>query len=56
MTGRHKRSKEFNKLLSMHWQFVSDWIVDFHTPGGVDRDGWQYAIGKYRKFKFGAKN
>lgn len=22
---------------------VSDWIVDFHTPGGVDRDGWQYA-------------
>lgn len=40
----------------MHWQFVSDWIVDFHTPGGVDRDGWQYAIGKYRKFKFSAKN
>lgn len=22
---------------------VSDWIIDFHTPGGVDRDGWQYA-------------
>lgn len=22
---------------------MSDWIVDFHTPGGVDRDGWQYA-------------
>lgn len=22
---------------------ISDWIVDFHTPGGVDRDGWQYA-------------
>lgn len=31
----------------MHWQFVSDWIVDFNTPGGVDRDGWQYAVGKF---------
>lgn len=19
-------------------------MVDFHTPGGVDRDGWQYAV------------
>lgn len=23
---------------------ISDWIVDFHTPGGVDREGWQYAV------------
>lgn len=23
---------------------ISDWLVDFHTPGGVDRDGWQYAV------------
>lgn len=23
---------------------ISEWLVDFHTPGGVDRDGWQYAI------------
>ncbi|XP_076684983.1 tectonin beta-propeller repeat-containing peroxin 23 isoform X2 [Andrena cerasifolii] len=42
-TGRHKRTREHTKLLSMHWHWVSDWIVDFHTPGGVDRDGWQYA-------------
>ncbi|XP_066589836.1 tectonin beta-propeller repeat-containing protein [Prorops nasuta] len=42
-TGRHKRTREHTKLLSTHWQWVSDWIVDFHTPGGVDRDGWQYA-------------
>ncbi|KZC04781.1 Tectonin beta-propeller repeat-containing protein, partial [Dufourea novaeangliae] len=42
-TGRHKRTRENTKLLSMHWRWVSDWIVDFHTPGGVDRDGWQYA-------------
>ncbi|XP_015595651.1 tectonin beta-propeller repeat-containing protein [Cephus cinctus] len=42
-TGRHKRTREHTKLLSMHWHWVSDWIIDFHTPGGVDRDGWQYA-------------
>ncbi|XP_038118862.1 tectonin beta-propeller repeat-containing protein [Culex quinquefasciatus] len=44
ITGKHKRSKEHTKLLSMHWQWVSDWLVDFHNPGGVDRDGWQYAV------------
>lgn len=44
VTGRHKRSKDHTKLLSLHWQWISDWMVDFHTPGGVDRDGWQYAV------------
>ncbi|KXJ78881.1 hypothetical protein RP20_CCG003236 [Aedes albopictus] len=44
VTGKHKRSKEHTKLLSMHWQWISDWLVDFHNPGGVDRDGWQYAV------------
>ncbi|KAF7379139.1 tectonin beta-propeller repeat-containing protein isoform X1 [Vespula maculifrons] len=43
VTGRHKRTREHTKLLSVHWQWISDWITDFHTPGGVDRDGWQYA-------------
>ncbi|OAD62069.1 Tectonin beta-propeller repeat-containing protein [Eufriesea mexicana] len=43
-SGRHKRTREHTKLLSMHWHWVSEWIVDFHTPRGVDRDGWQYAI------------
>ena len=42
-TGKHRRTREHTKLLSMHWKWVSDWIIDFHTPGGVDRDGWQYA-------------
>ncbi|XP_058805378.1 tectonin beta-propeller repeat-containing protein isoform X2 [Phymastichus coffea] len=42
-TGRHKRTRENTKLLSCHWQWVSEWILDFHTPGGVDREGWQYA-------------
>ncbi|KAJ8680209.1 hypothetical protein QAD02_015996 [Eretmocerus hayati] len=42
-TGKQKRTRENTKLLSCHWQWVSEWILDFHTPGGVDRDGWQYA-------------
>ncbi len=25
---------------------VSDWMVDYHTPGGVDKDGWQ-VIGRF---------
>lgn len=44
ITGKHKRSKEYSKLLSVHWQFVSDWLVDFNVPGGCDREGWQYAV------------
>lgn len=43
-TGRHKRSKDGTKLPSMHWQWVSEWAVDYQTPGGVDQEGWQYAI------------
>uniref|UniRef100_T1GIE5 Galectin domain-containing protein n=1 Tax=Megaselia scalaris TaxID=36166 RepID=T1GIE5_MEGSC len=44
VTGKQKRSKEHTKLLSMHFQWISDWMVDFQTPGGVDKDGWQYAV------------
>lgn len=44
VTGKQKRSKENSKLLSSRWHWISDWLVDFHTPGGVDRDGWQYAV------------
>lgn len=44
VTGKKKRNREQVKLLSMHWQWVSDWLIDFHVPGGVDRDGWQYAV------------
>ena len=36
-------SKETVKLPSVHWQWTSDWLIDFSTPGGVDPDGWQYA-------------
>ncbi|CAH1130207.1 unnamed protein product [Ceutorhynchus assimilis] len=44
VTGRQKRLKDQVKLLSSRWQWVSDWMVDFHVPGGVDREGWQYAV------------
>jgi tectonin beta-propeller repeat-containing protein 1 len=43
-SGKQKRTRDQVKLLSMRWQWVSDWLVDFHVPGGVDRDGWQYAV------------
>ncbi|KAF2895160.1 hypothetical protein ILUMI_11013 [Ignelater luminosus] len=43
-TGKQKRTRDQVKLLSMHWQWVSDWLIDFHVPGGVDREGWQYAM------------
>ncbi|XP_073983179.1 tectonin beta-propeller repeat-containing peroxin 23 isoform X1 [Rhodnius prolixus] len=43
-TGHHKRSKETTRLLSMHWQWITDWAIDFKTPGGVDAEGWQYAV------------
>ncbi|OWR45032.1 tectonin beta-propeller repeat-containing protein [Danaus plexippus] len=43
VTGKHKRTREHTKLLSRHWHWVSEWIIDYNTPGGVDSDGWQYA-------------
>ncbi|XP_063378138.1 tectonin beta-propeller repeat-containing protein isoform X2 [Cydia fagiglandana] len=43
ITGKHKRTREHTKLLSRHWHWISEWMVDYNTPGGVDSDGWQYA-------------
>ena len=28
---------------------VSDWMVDYHTPGGVDKDGWQVSFSNFLK-------
>ncbi|XP_037974156.2 tectonin beta-propeller repeat-containing protein [Plutella xylostella] len=42
-TGRHKRTREHTKLVSRHWHWISEWMIDYSTPGGVDADGWQYA-------------
>ncbi|CAH0406485.1 unnamed protein product [Chilo suppressalis] len=43
ITGKHKRTREHTKLLSRHWHWISEWMIDYNTPGGVDSDGWQYA-------------
>lgn len=43
-SGVQKRTREQAKLLSIRWQWVSDWMIDFHVPGGVDSEGWQYAV------------
>ncbi|XP_018569624.2 tectonin beta-propeller repeat-containing protein isoform X2 [Anoplophora glabripennis] len=43
-SGKQKRTRDQVKLLSVRWQWVSDWMTDFHVPGGVDRKGWQYAV------------
>ncbi|XP_063242841.1 tectonin beta-propeller repeat-containing protein isoform X2 [Bacillus rossius redtenbacheri] len=43
-SGRHRRTRDKTRLLSMHWQWVCDWHIDFHAPGGVDKEGWQYAL------------
>ncbi|XP_063821755.1 tectonin beta-propeller repeat-containing protein [Ostrinia nubilalis] len=43
ITGKHKRTREHTKLLSRHWHWISEWMIDYNTPGGVDNDGWQYA-------------
>ncbi|XP_037869369.1 tectonin beta-propeller repeat-containing protein [Bombyx mori] len=43
ITGKHKRTREHTKLLNRHWHWISEWMIDYNTPGGVDNDGWQYA-------------
>ncbi|XP_072168056.1 tectonin beta-propeller repeat-containing protein 1-like [Diadema setosum] len=30
-------------LPSPHWQWISDWKVDFSISGSTDKEGWQYA-------------
>lgn len=41
--GKFLKSQEDVKLPSSQWQWVSNWMVDFSTPGGVSNEGWQYA-------------
>ena len=43
-TGLHSTSKESVRLPWGGWQWSGDWVVDHHTPGGTDQDGWQYAV------------
>ena len=46
-TGKHKATREGTKLpATRRWSWLdADWSVDRRTPGGVDKDGWQYAQG-----------
>ncbi|CAL4075792.1 unnamed protein product, partial [Meganyctiphanes norvegica] len=29
--------------LILYHTWTSEWCIDYHTPGGVDKEGWQYA-------------
>ncbi|NXQ85258.1 TCPR1 protein, partial [Nyctibius grandis] len=42
-SGRQECTKNNTKLPSPQWSWVSDWYIDFNTPGGTDEEGWQYA-------------
>ena len=42
-SGRTQLTKDGIKLPSIHWQWTTDWLADYYTPGGVDKDAWQYA-------------
>ncbi|XP_076458825.1 tectonin beta-propeller repeat-containing protein 1-like [Babylonia areolata] len=48
--GQFVKSREDIKLPSSQWQWVSDWIVDFTTAGGVSNDGWQFATNVHRPY------
>ncbi|XP_062874812.1 tectonin beta-propeller repeat-containing protein 1 [Trichomycterus rosablanca] len=41
--GFKECTKENTKPPSPEWIWVSDWAVDYSTPGGTDKEGWQYA-------------
>ena len=43
-SGKEKREKNDFNLPLRHAQWTTSWQVDFLTPGGVDREGWQYSF------------
>ncbi|CAG0914642.1 unnamed protein product [Notodromas monacha] len=43
-SGRIAVSKSSMKPPSGKWQWTGEWQIDFTTPGGVDGNGWQYAL------------
>ena len=42
-SGAHPATKEGVRLPGGGWAWTGDWVVDHHTPGGTDKDGWQFA-------------
>ncbi|XP_014778842.1 tectonin beta-propeller repeat-containing protein 1 [Octopus bimaculoides] len=49
-SGRYKRTKENTQLPSGQWIWMTDWIIDYSVPGGVDPEGWQYSTDFNRPF------
>ncbi|CAL1548426.1 unnamed protein product [Lymnaea stagnalis] len=49
-SGRSVASKDSVTLPSSKWEWTSDWTIDFSTPGGVDKNGWQYSNYLYGPF------
>ena len=43
-TGLIERRKEQCILPCPLFKYTSDWLIDYSAPGGVDKDGWQYAF------------
>uniref|UniRef100_A0AAR2K8A1 Peroxin/Ferlin domain-containing protein n=1 Tax=Pygocentrus nattereri TaxID=42514 RepID=A0AAR2K8A1_PYGNA len=41
--GLKECTKENTRPPTPQWTWVSDWAIDFSTPGGTDKEGWQYA-------------
>ncbi|XP_033117761.1 tectonin beta-propeller repeat-containing protein 1-like isoform X2 [Anneissia japonica] len=48
-SGRQDCSMEKVNPPSQHWNWITDWTVDFNISGGTDPEGWQYS----RDFKRG---
>ncbi|XP_014665242.1 PREDICTED: tectonin beta-propeller repeat-containing protein 1-like [Priapulus caudatus] len=42
-SGREQLNKEHIKPPSVHWQWISDWAIDYSQTEGTDKEGWQYA-------------
>ncbi|XP_028670052.1 tectonin beta-propeller repeat-containing protein 1 [Erpetoichthys calabaricus] len=43
ISGLQECTKTNTKPPSPLWIWVSDWSIDYNSPGGTDREGWQYA-------------
>ncbi|XP_063961190.1 tectonin beta-propeller repeat-containing protein 1-like [Lytechinus pictus] len=42
-SGKIIESRDNVQMPSSHWQWISDWKVDFTISGSTDKEGWQYA-------------
>ncbi|XP_071962416.1 tectonin beta-propeller repeat-containing protein 1-like isoform X2 [Antedon mediterranea] len=49
-SGRQDCSKDKVNPPSQHWNWITDWSVDFNISGGTDPEGWQYSRDFKRTF------